>query len=139
MKTAYLLDTNVVSEAASRNPEARVLDWCEAHSRESHLSCITLGEIWKGIHLMPAGKRKAALLDWATRLETDLSNPPLPFDAETFKIWGRLYAKHESAGFNMGVLDSLLAATALRHGLVVVTRNTADFPSDVVTINPWIA
>lgn len=139
MKTAYLLDTNVVSEAASRNPEAKVIAWCETNSRESHLSCITLGEIWKGIHLMPDGKRKTALNHWVTRLETDLSNPCLPLDAETFKIWGELYAKHESNGFNLGVLDSLLAATALRHGLVVVTRNTADFPPDVATINPWIA
>lgn len=138
MTMAYLLDTNVVSEAASRHPEIKVIEWCEAHSRESHLSDITLGEIWKGIHLMPEGKRKASLGHWATCLETELPNPPLPLDTETFKIWGRLYAKHESKGFNMGVLDSLLAATALRHGLVVVTRNTADFPSEVKTINPWL-
>lgn len=138
MKMAYLLDTNVVSEAASRNPETKVVGWCESHSRESHLSCITLGEIWKGIHLMPEGKRKVSLGTWATRLETELSNPSLPLDAETFKIWGELYARHESKGFNLGVLDSLLAATALRHGLVVVTRNTADFPPEVSTINPWL-
>lgn len=135
---AYLLDTNIVSEAASRRPEAKVVDWCEAHSRDSHLSCITLGEIWKGIHLMPDGKRKTSLNRWATRLETELSNPPLPLDAETFKIWGKLYAKHEAKGFNLGVLDSLLAATALRNDLVAVTRNTADFPADVKTINPWL-
>jgi predicted nucleic acid-binding protein len=135
---AYLLDTNVVSEAASRNPESKVVEWCEAHSHDSHLSCITLGEIWKGIHLMPEGKRKISLGAWATRLETESSNPSLPLDAETFKIWGKLYAKHESEGFNLGMLDSLLAATALRHGLIVVTRNTADFPPDVATINPWL-
>lgn len=135
---AYLLDTNVVSEAASRNPESMVIDWCESHSRESHLSCITLGEIWKGIHLLPEGKRKVSLGGWATRLETELSNPPLPLDSETLKIWGKLYANHESKGFNMGVLDSLLAATALRHRLIVVTRNTADFPPEVATVNPWL-
>lgn len=138
MTMAYLLDTNVVSEAASRNPDAKVVSWCEAHSRESHLSCITLGEIWKGIHMMPDGKRKTSLNLWATRLETELPNPSLPLDAETFKIWGKLYADHEAKGFNLGVLDSLLAATALRYDLVVVTRNTADFPADVKTINPWL-
>lgn len=139
MTMAYLLDTNVVSEAAAKNPEAKVVGWCEAHSSESHLSCVTLGEIWKGIHLMPEGKRKTSLNHWAIRLETELSNPPLPLDAETFKIWGNLYARHESSGFNMGVLDSLLAATALRHGLVMVTRNTADFPPEMEIINPWLA
>ena len=138
MTMAYLLDTNVVSEAASRNPEEKVVEWCEAHSRESHLSCITLGEIWKGIHLMPDGKRKTSLNRWASRLETELANPSLPLDAETFKIWGKLYAKHESKGFKMAVLDSLLAATALRYGLVVVTRNTVDFPPEVKTLNPWL-
>ncbi len=138
MNAHYLLDTNVVSEVASKDPEPRVIAWCESHSRQSHLSCITLGEIWKGIHLMPEGKRKVSLGGWATRLETDLSNPPLALDTETFKIWGKLYANNESKGFNLGVLDSLLAATALRHGLVVATRNTADFPPEVTTLNPWL-
>jgi len=44
----------------------------------------------------------------------------------------------DHGGFNLGVLDSLLAATALRHGLAAVTRNTTDFPPDVITINPWL-
>ena len=136
---AYLLDTNVVSEAAARNPEPKVIAWCERYSHESHLSCITLGEIWKGIHLIPDGKRKVALSTWATSLEIELPTPPLTLDAETFKIWGELYAKNESRGFNMGIFDSLLAATALTHQLTVATRNTTDFPSEVVVVNPWLA
>lgn len=134
---AYLLDTNVVSEAASRNPEPKVIAWCEAHSRESHLSGITLGEIWKGIHLMAEGKRKASLAAWVLALEAGLMHPPLMLDSATFKIWGELYAKNERAGYNLGILDSLLAATAIEHGLTIVTRNTADFPPEVTTLNPW--
>ena len=58
---AYLLDTNVVSEIASRNPDPKVIAWCEKHAAESYLSCITVGEIRKGIQLMPAGKRRDEL------------------------------------------------------------------------------
>ncbi|MCX6857292.1 MAG: hypothetical protein NTV80_20580 [Verrucomicrobia bacterium] len=71
------------------------------------------------------------------RLETDFAKQLLGLDTVTLKTWGKLYAKHEAKGFNMDVMDSLIAATVLVHGLVVVTRNTADFPSDVKTCNPW--
>ncbi len=55
----------------------------------------------------------------------------------TLKSWGKLYADHEAKGINMDVMDSLIAATALVHQLTVVARNTADFPADVKTLNPW--
>jgi toxin FitB len=135
---AYLLDTNVVSEAASRNPDPKVLAWYEKHAAESHLSCITLGEIRKGIHQMPAGSRKEAMLAWASRLFKELPNPCLPADAAVLEIWGELYAKNQAAGIELDVLDSLIAATAIRHHLVVVTWNTPDFPPEVKTLNPWL-
>lgn len=135
----FLLDTNVVCEATSKQPDAKVLRWCGKHTEESVLSCVTLGEIWKGVHLMPEGKRKASLASWASALESDFGEAILPLDSETLKNWGKLYAKHEAKGFNMTVLDSLIAATALTHGLVLVTRNTSDFPADVKTVNPWKA
>ncbi|BCU77010.1 type II toxin-antitoxin system VapC family toxin [Luteolibacter sp. LG18] len=135
----YLLDTNVVCEATAREPDPHVLAWCETHAHECVLSAVTLGEILKGIHLMPAGKRKNAIAAWAERVERDFRDALLPLDAAVFGVWGKFYAKHESKGFNMGVLDSLIAATALHHDLVVVTRNTRDFPAEVRTLNPWNA
>ena len=135
----FLLDTNVVCEATSKNPDAGVLKWCGKHADQSALSCVTLGEIWKGVHLMPEGKRRNAIASWANSLESDFSETILPLDSETLKIWGKLYAKHETKGVNMAVLDSLIAATALVHGLIVVTRNTSDFPPEVKTVNPWKA
>lgn len=135
----FLLDTNVVCEATSKHPDAGVLKWCGKHGEQSALSCVTLGEIWKGIHLMPEGKRKSAIASWATSLESDFREAILPLDSETLKIWGRLYAKHEAKGFNMTVIDSLIAASALTHGLIVVTRNTRDFPPEVKCVNPWKA
>jgi toxin FitB len=135
----YLLDTNVLCEATAKRPDANVLAWNEAHTDECGLSCVTLGEVWKGIHLLPEGKRKQAISRWMTGIENDFSDRVLPLDSGILKEWGKLYAKHEAKGFNMGILDSLLAATALAHDLTVVTRNTADFPPEVRTVNPWNA
>ena len=98
---------------------------------------MSLGEIWKGLHRLPEGKRKRALMQWADDLENDFGDQILGLDTVTLKSWGRLYAKQEAKGFNMDVMDSLIAATALVHHLTVVTRNTVDFPADVKTFNPW--
>ena len=133
----YLLDTNVVCEATARQPEATVLAWIDAHADTCFLSSVSLGEIWKGLHRLPEGKRKRALIQWVDGLENDFSGQILELDTMTLKAWGKLYAKHEAKGFNMDVMDSLIAATALVHQLTVVTRNTADFPADVKTLNPW--
>jgi predicted nucleic acid-binding protein len=133
----YLLDTNVVCEATAKQPDLKVLAWCERHAGECVLSCVTLGEIWKGIHLLPEGKRRTAFAVWAEGIERDFQNVTLALDAKTLKAWGNLYAKNEAKGFNMSVLDSLIAATALVHGLTIVTRNGRDFPPDVKTVNPW--
>jgi predicted nucleic acid-binding protein len=132
-----LLDTNVVCELTAKHPEPRVLAWLERHADECALSCVTLGEIWKGIHLLPKGKRKSALTEWAAGIEHDFADVTLPLDGSILKLWGKLCASHEAAGHNLGVLDSLLAATALCHDLTIVTRNTADFPAEVRTLNPW--
>lgn len=133
----YLLDTNVVCEATGKHPEATVSAWIETHAHECFLSSVSLGEIWKGLHRLPEGKRKRALVQWAESLENDFIEQILGLDTTILKSWGRLYAKNEAIGFNMDVMDSLIAATALVHRLTVVTRNTADFPADVRTLNPW--
>ena len=117
--------------------EATVLAWIEAHAHECFLSSVSLGEIWKGLHRLPEGKRKRGLVRWADGLESDFTEQILGLDTMTLKSWGKLYAEHEAIGFNMDVMDSLIAATALVHQLTVVTRNTADFPADVKIFNPW--
>jgi predicted nucleic acid-binding protein len=133
----YLLDTHVVCEATGKHPEATVLSWIEAHAHECFLSSVSLGEIWKGLHRLPEGKRKRGLVQWAEGLENAFSDQILGLDTTILKFWGKLYAKNEAIGFNMDVMDGLMAATALVHRLTVVTRNTADFPADVRTLNPW--
>lgn len=133
----YLLDTNVICEATARQPNAKVLAWGERNTDDCCLSCVSMGEIWKGIHLLPEGKRRQGISVWAAGIERDFADRMIDLDVAVLKAWGKLYARCESQGFNVGILDSLLAATALVHGLVVATRNTQDFPSEVKTVNPW--
>jgi predicted nucleic acid-binding protein len=133
----YLLDTNVVCEAMARQPEPRVVTWCETHMDESYLSCVTIGEIWKGVHLLPEGKRKKVYATWAEGIERDHAHVCLTLDSAVLKVWGKLCGKHQANGINLGIIDSLLAATAITHGLILATRNTRDFPGEVKTFNPW--
>ena len=133
----YLLDTNVICAGTAKHPDPSVLTWIEAHAEECCLSCVSLGEIWKGIHLMPESKRKRALSRWATEIEGDFGDRTIDLDTAVLKAWGKLYATQVANGFNMGILDSLLAATALVHDLTVATRNTSDFPPEVKAVNPW--
>jgi len=134
---AFLLDTNVVCEATAKQPDSRVLAWCREHDGQSFLSCVTVGEIRKGILLLPEGKRKKGLLGWLEGIERDFAGRILPMDCDVFGVWASLYAKNEANGRNLGVIDSLIAATALHHGLTVATRNTTDFPAEVAVCNPW--
>ncbi len=83
--------------------------------------------------------RKRGLTQWAEGIENDFAEQTIGLDTVAMKTWGKLYAKHGARGFNMDVMDSLIAVTALVRHLTVATRSTADFPSDVKTVNPWTA
>jgi hypothetical protein len=133
----WLIDTNALSELKKRNPHPAVARWFAEHpSGALHLSVLTLGELRKGIHAMPDGERKDRFSAW---LETEMpdyfAGRILDVDARIADRWGRLCAE---AGRPLPAIDSLLAATALVHGLTLVTRNLADFslPS-LRVVNPW--
>lgn len=134
---SYLVDTNVLSELRRRNPDPGVRQWiAERPASALYLSVLTLGELRKGIEILPAGERKQRLLDW---LEADLptffAGRILPIDAAVADRWGRLVAQ---AGRPLPAIDSLLAATALVHGLTLITRNLRDFQvSQLQVIDPW--
>ena len=134
---AYLLDTNVLSESSNPRPEERVMKWLDAHDHELHLSTVSLGEIVKGIELLPQGKRRKEITVWFERLAHWANDRLLAPNAEVMQAWGKLCAKHERKGRRLPVLDSLIAATALSHGYILVTRNTQDYPPDVPVLNPW--
>ena len=134
---SYLLDTNVISELVRPKPAKIVLDWfANIPSEALHISVLTLGEIRKGVEQMPDGVRREKLRLW---LEHDLvdwfGTRVLPVDVLVADRWGRLLA---SVGRPVPSIDSLLAATALRHELRVVTRNEKDFDyPGLQVVNPW--
>ena len=134
---SYLIDTNVVSEAARTRPNARVLRWLTAVPDSAlHLSVLTLGELRNGVEKLQDEPRRERLRVW---LEEEVpawfEDRLLPVDASVADRWGRLVAQ---AGRPVPAIDSLLAATALVHGLRLVTRNVEDFAfAGLELLNPW--
>jgi predicted nucleic acid-binding protein len=103
------------------------------------LSVMTLGEICKGIDLLPASQKRDALHDW---LEVDVrswyAGRILPVTESIAERWGHLAAHAKQQGIAVKVVDAVIAATALEHGLTLVTRNVKDFAGlGVVLLNPW--
>lgn len=134
---SYLIDTNVLSELRRKEPDGRVVEWMRQRPATTlHLSVLTLGELRKGIEALPDGDRKNRLLDWLkVELTGFFAGRILPVDAPTADQWGRLMAQAERP---LPAIDSLLAATALTHGLTLVTRNVKDYQHPTLTvINPW--
>jgi predicted nucleic acid-binding protein len=121
----YLVDANVLSEATRPAPDAAVVEWLRRNERELAIDPIILGQIRFGIHLLPAGRRRRRLERWFD--EGVVRIVCLSWDAATGLRWARLIADLRNSGQSMPVKDSLIAATALVHGLMVVTRNTHDF------------
>lgn len=135
---SYLVDTNVLSELAKPKPNANVVQWLRENERDLYVSTITIGEIRRGVEGLPVGKRRAALQTWLTGLCTRMEGRILSFNTSTAHVWGQLVARCDKANITLPSLDGQLAATALRHGLTVVTRNLSDFDkSGVKILNPF--
>ncbi len=133
----HLIDTNVLSELRRRDPNRNVVRWvAERPATTLYLSVLTLGELRKGVEGLPEGDRKRRLLDWLeVELPAYFAGRVLPVDASVADRWGRLLAQ---AGRPVPAIDSLLAATALVHGLTLVTRNRRDFQHPELTVlDPW--
>ena len=133
----YLLDTNVVSELAKRKPAVSVLKWLDQAPYQSiHLSVLTSGELRNGVERLTDGERKEQLRLWLDRdVAAWFGDRLLPISAEIAERWGRLAAETRRP---LPAIDSLLAATALHHGLRLVTRNVSDFRfPGLAVVNPW--
>jgi predicted nucleic acid-binding protein len=137
---SFLVDTNVISELASKHPNPAVSRWIDSIEADRiYLSVVTIGEIEKGIERLRASRRREALSSWLEKeLLVRFRDRLLPLDVSIVRQWGRLNAVLEKQGAPMPAVDSLLAATALHHGLTMVTRNVSDFErSGVEILDPW--
>jgi toxin FitB len=134
---SFLLDTNVISEAFKKRPNAKVIDWLRSvPPADAHLSVITLGEIRKGIEIkrMDSEQDAARLESWLEALALSYRTRILVFDEPIADRWGRIMAAHPAVPPE----DGQLAATALHHGLTFVTRNVRDIaPTGVPHFNPF--
>jgi len=136
----YLLDTNIPSELVRPQPSPCVVKWLDEQENESlFLSVVTLGEIKKGITLLPAGKRRRFLEGWyIDELLPWFDDRILPVSAPVAERWGELDGIRQLQGIPLNTADGMIGATALEHGLILVTRNINDFVGlGVSIINPW--
>jgi hypothetical protein len=125
-----------LSEPTRSSPNLRVINWLRNHERDIVVDPIVLGEVRFGILLLSKGKRRTTLEQWfdegVQRLQC------LPWEAATGLRWAELLARLRASGQAMPIKDSLIAATALVHDLVVVTRNRIDFvKAEVKIIDPF--
>lgn len=132
----YLVDANILSEPTKRNPSFRVIEWLRKNERDLTINPIILGELEYGILLLPSGRQRKRLEEWFSSGVQRIRI--LDFDALTASHWAQLLARLKKKGFAMPVKDSLIAATAITHGLSVATRNTGDFKHvGVKLVNPF--
>ena len=138
----YLLDTCVVSELIRPSPQATVVEWINSQVEERlFMSVLTLGELRKGIDRLPENAKRMRLENWLDHdLRLRFAGRWLPIDEEIAERWGLITAAGINQGSPLPVIDGLIAATALTHGMTVVTRNTKDIQATGAPImNPWVS
>jgi predicted nucleic acid-binding protein len=134
----FLLDTNVISETRKTHADRGVIAFLSgADAAQLFLSVLTIGELHKGVEARRRSDSGAAdrLSEWVDGIETTFTNRVLPINTSIARLWGVF-----SAGRSLPAIDTLIAATAITHGLTLVTRNRRDFDSTgVALLDPWQA
>ncbi|HLJ52797.1 MAG TPA: type II toxin-antitoxin system VapC family toxin [Rhizomicrobium sp.] len=140
--TGWLLDTNIISELRRPRPAQRVVAFVAAQPLESlHISSVTLAEIRFGIELVADAGRRAELSDWLThKVRPMFAQRVLPVSEDIMFKWRLLVEEGRKSGHTFSQPDLIIAATALEHGLTVVSRDTADYEkARVAVLDPWKA
>jgi predicted nucleic acid-binding protein len=136
----YLLDTCLISELSKSKPDKKVVDWVLSENETGfYVSVLTFGELHKGIEKLPESKKKEELRIWTEgELKDRFQNRIIGIDMRVSILWGKIQCIAEKKGKPMPAIDSLIAATGIAHGLIVVTRNVSDMEqSGVRLLNPW--
>ncbi len=139
--SGWLLDTNVISELRRPRPSARVRSFISGQRLEDlFVSTVTLAEIRYGIETVGDPIRRAELSDWLLhRVRPMFDQRVLDVSEDVMFKWRLLVEDGRKAGHTFSQPDLIIAATALQHGLTVVTRETGDYQrARVPLLNPWV-
>ena len=132
----YLVDANVLSESTRAAPDPGVVTWLRAHEQYLVVDPVVLGELRAGILSLPSGRKRKRLEAWFEAVSH--RTQCLPWDKQVGLRWAQLIADMKRKGKTLPLLDSMIAATALTHGLTVATRNVRHFrTAGVDVINPF--
>ncbi len=135
----FLVDTNVLSELTRTKPEPQVEKFLHRSKDRVFISVLSIGEIRKGIASLPLNNKRAQLQDWLdNEIMPWFGAKVLPVTLSIAEEWGDLAGQMKTVGRPRPVFDALLAATAAKHDLVLVTRNEKDYAGlDATIFNPW--
>lgn len=137
---SFLLDTNVISESMKPQPNPGVVSWLATLDEDRvYMSVVTLTELRYGVERLAIGARRKRLDVWLQQeLPERFDGRILPVDGLVADACGRLVARSEALGRPIEPRDAFIAATAVVHGLTLVTRNASDFqPTVKSVIDPW--
>jgi toxin FitB len=140
--TSWLLDTNILSELRRPRPEPMVVNFIAARPpKKLYISSVTLAEIRFGIELVADAGKRSELSDWlAHKMRPMFQQRILQVTEDVMFKWRLLVEEGRKAGYTFSQPDLIIAATALEHGLTLVSRDTGDYQRARVTvINPWIS
>lgn len=138
----YLVDTCVLSELQRRKPSKEVVAWFRSRHEDSmfFVSTVTIAEIRRGVDMLDDDDpRRHRLEDWLdNEILQQYGDSILPFDLMVAQKWGEIMAEADRVGCLRPPLDAQIVATALVHGLIVLTRNVRDLDfAGVKVVNPW--
>lgn len=132
----YLVDANVLSEPTRPAPNATVIDWLRDHQSDLVVDSIIMGELCIGVQALPSGRKRKRLEQWFEALAEAVEC--LTWDVTISRRWARLVVDLKRKGDPVLLLDGMIAATALTHGLTVATRNVLDFrKTGVDVVDPF--
>ena len=139
----FLLDTNVLSELRKKDCRTSVRNFVDSLEQTSlFISVISIGEIAFGVERLPPGRRKNEFRYFIdTQIPDWFEDRIIPLDCKIMRAWGRLCAEDDAGGRRrtLPTFDSLIAASALVHGLAILTRNVKDFAGleGLFLVDPW--